>query len=152
MPLNWKTVPVFLPSRFIQISFLARLSLLWGLSKEYAKVWVWPEHPHKLDDVPGPRTDLAAYITSKAAVIGLVRVTSIEARPGVAVNAVLPGLVKTDQVWNGGVQPDGSQPLFDRAIKKQDVKLCGRSDDVAHTEYILLRSQSGGPVHQWTNV
>lgn len=153
IPLNWKTVPGFLPSRFIQINFLARLSLLLGLSKEYAEVWVWPEHPHKLDDVPGPRTDLAAYITSKAAGchwVGSRDFDRSHAWGGRECCLAWTGQIRSGVEW--GVQPDGSQPLFDRAIEKQDVKLCGRSDYVAHMEYILLRCQSGGPVHQWTNV
>ena len=80
-----------------------------------------------------PEKGLTAYIMSKAAVIGLVRGTSIEAGPGVTVNAVLPVLITTDQVWNSGVQPDGSHPLFDGVVKKQDVKRCGTPDDIAHT-------------------
>ncbi|KAJ5504574.1 hypothetical protein N7463_007448 [Penicillium fimorum] len=80
-----------------------------------------------------PEPGLAVYAMSKAAIIGLVRGTSVEAGPGVTVNAVMPGLIKTDQVWNAGVQPDGSHPLFERVIAKQDVKRCGTRDDVAHT-------------------
>lgn len=80
-----------------------------------------------------PEPELAVYATSKAAIIGLVRGTSVEAGPGVTVNAVMPGLIRTDHVWNSGVQQDGSHPLFERVIKKQDVKRCGRPEDVAHT-------------------
>lgn len=82
--------------------------------------------------VQEPEPGLAAYATSKAAILGLVRGTSTEAGPGITINAVMPGLIRTDQVWNSGVQPDGSHPLFERVIKKQDVKRCGNPDDIAH--------------------
>lgn len=79
-----------------------------------------------------PEPGLGVYAASKAAILGLVRGTSVEAGPGVTVNAVMPGLIKSEQVWNSGIQPDGSHPLFERVIKKQDVKRCGMPEDVAH--------------------
>ncbi|KAJ5951569.1 uncharacterized protein N7479_009982 [Penicillium vulpinum] len=79
-----------------------------------------------------PEQGQVAYVTSKAAIVGLVRATSIEAGPGITVNAVMPGLIKTEHVWKLVVQPDGSYPLFESVIKKQDVKRCGLPQDVAH--------------------
>ena len=79
-----------------------------------------------------PEKGQVAYVTSKAAVVGLVRATSNEAGAGVTVNAIMPGLIKTDVVWRLGVQPDGSHPLFDGVIQKQNVKRCGLPADVAH--------------------
>ncbi|KAF3395708.1 putative oxidoreductase [Penicillium rolfsii] len=80
-----------------------------------------------------PEVGLSAYVASKAAIIGLVRAASIEAGPGVTVNAVMPGLIRTDQIWDAGVLPDGSHPLFDRVLQKQIVKRCGLPEDIAHT-------------------
>lgn len=80
-----------------------------------------------------PEVGLGVYVASKAAIIGLVRAASVEAGPGVTVNAVMPGLIRTDQVWNAGVLPDGSHPLFDRVIEKQTIKRCGLPEDIAHT-------------------
>lgn len=82
--------------------------------------------------VQEPEPGLAAYALSKAAIIGLVRGTSVEAGPGVTVNAVMLGLIKTNQVWNSGIQLDRSHHLFERVIKKQNVKQCGIPDGIAH--------------------
>lgn len=83
--------------------------------------------------VQEPEPGLVAYVAAKAAVIGLVRSTSVEAGPGVTVNVVMPGLIKTDTIWNSGVQPDGTQPLFETVMKKQVVKRYGRPEDIAYT-------------------
>lgn len=83
--------------------------------------------------VQEPEPGLSVYAASEAAIVGLVRGASVEAGLGMTVNAVMPGLIKTQQVGNLGVQSDGSHPLFERVIKKQNVKRYGRPEDVAHT-------------------
>lgn len=80
-----------------------------------------------------PEIGMSAYVTSKAAVIGLTRATAVEAGPGVTSNLVMPGLIHTDTVWKAHVQPDGSHPLFDAVVAKQLIKRRGRPEDVAHT-------------------
>lgn len=52
-----------------------------------------------------PEVGLGVYEASKAAIIGLVHAASVEAGLGVTVNAVMPGLIRMDQVWNAGVLP-----------------------------------------------
>lgn len=52
-----------------------------------------------------PELGLGVYDASKAAIIGLVHAASVEAGLGVTVNAVMPELIRMDQVWNAGVLP-----------------------------------------------
>jgi NAD(P)-dependent dehydrogenase (short-subunit alcohol dehydrogenase family) len=66
-----------------------------------------------------PEFGLSAYVASKGAIVGLARATAIEAGPGVTANVIMPGLIKTETVWNAGVRPDGSHPIFDAVIPKQ---------------------------------
>ncbi|KAL4879017.1 hypothetical protein BJY04DRAFT_208938 [Aspergillus karnatakaensis] len=90
-----------------------------------------------------PEVGLSAYAASKAAVIGLVRSAAIEAGPGVTVNVVMPGLVKTETVWNGSVQADGSNPLFESVIAKQIVKRAVLPEDVAHAFCLVASPEAG---------
>ena len=52
--------------------------------------------------VQEPKVGLAVYAATKAAIVGLVRGTSVEVGPGVTVNAVMAGLINTEHVWNLG--------------------------------------------------
>jgi 3-oxoacyl-[acyl-carrier protein] reductase len=57
-------------------------------------------------------TGVAAYTTSKAALLGLTRATAIDyGRHGIRVNAVLPGTIDTPLVWN-------HIPVSDRARRR----------------------------------
>jgi Dehydrogenases with different specificities (related to short-chain alcohol dehydrogenases) len=47
----------------------------------YAEIWMWTYHPYIVLTVQEPEPGLAVYSSSKAAIIGLVRGTSIEAGP-----------------------------------------------------------------------
>jgi NAD(P)-dependent dehydrogenase (short-subunit alcohol dehydrogenase family) len=89
-----------------------------------------------------PAAGLSAYIAAKSAIVGFTRVTAVEAGPGVTANIVLPGLIRTDNIWNAGVAPDGSRPLFDKAIARQCVKRYGLPEDVAHTISFIASPES----------
>lgn len=80
-----------------------------------------------------PDAGLSVYVASKSAVLGWTRSTAVEAGPGVTANIILPGLIRTDAVWEAQKRPDGSRPLFDRLLAKQCVKRNGRPEDIAHT-------------------
>ena len=82
--------------------------------------------------VQEPEAGLSAYVVSKAALIGLTRAAAVETGPGITVNTVMPGLVKTASIWDPTVQADGSNPLFDHVIGKQVVKRAGLPEDIAH--------------------
>ncbi|KAK6385056.1 hypothetical protein LTS17_002619 [Exophiala oligosperma] len=77
----------------------------------------------------GPLPGMTAYVASKAGIVGLVRAASIEAGPGVTINAVLPGLVETP----GVLRHEGASELFDTVVAKQVVKRRGQPGDIAHT-------------------
>ena len=79
--------------------------------------------------VPG----LSAYVAAKAAVRGFSRVTAAEAGPGITVNTIVPGLVRTEHAWNSHITPSGERPLFDMVLEKQLIKRHGLPIDVAHT-------------------
>ena len=76
-----------------------------------------------------PEAGLVPYVTSKAAVVGLVRAAAVEAGPGITVNVVLPGLTDTA----GVASSKESSALFDHVIGKQIVKRRGHPLDLAHT-------------------
>jgi NAD(P)-dependent dehydrogenase (short-subunit alcohol dehydrogenase family) len=80
-----------------------------------------------------PDNGLSVYVSAKSAIVGFTRSTAIEAGPGVTANIILPGLIRTEAVWNNHVQPDGSHHLFDRLIQKQCVKRHGQPFDIAYT-------------------
>ncbi|KAI1611806.1 hypothetical protein EDD37DRAFT_465599 [Exophiala viscosa] len=80
-----------------------------------------------------PDRGLSIYVAAKSAILGFTRSLAVEAGPGVTANIILPGLIRTEAVWNNHVQPDGSHRLFDMLIQKQCVKRHGRPEDIAHT-------------------
>lgn len=80
-----------------------------------------------------PDKGLSVYVASKSAIVGFTRSTAVEAGPGVTANIILPGLIRTEPVWNNHVQPDGSHRLFDMLVQKQCVKRHGRPEDIAYT-------------------
>jgi NAD(P)-dependent dehydrogenase (short-subunit alcohol dehydrogenase family) len=85
------------------------------------------------DTLYSPVGGLSAYIAAKSAIVGFTRVTAVEAGPGVTANVVLPGLIRTENIWNAGAAPDGSRPLFAQRVERQCVKRYGLPEDVAHT-------------------
>lgn len=92
--------------------------------------------------VQRPVPGLTAYVASKAAVVGIARAAAAEAGPGITVNSVMPGLIKTEGTWANGVQPDGRHPFFESIIDKQVVKRCGLPEDIAHAACFLASAEA----------
>jgi len=83
---------------------------------------------------PGPF--IGAYNVSKAALIHLTRQLAQELAPGVRVNAVAPGLVKTDMaraLW---------EPNEDGMAKAHPLRRIGVPDDIASAALFLLSDAS----------
>lgn len=89
------------------------------------------------DRPPGP--GLAAYITSKGAVIGLTRALAVELGPaGVTVNAISPGLTRT-----GTAGADQPQELFTAVRDAQAIRRTLVPDDYAGLLSFLVSDRAG---------
>ncbi|KAL4809827.1 hypothetical protein BDV18DRAFT_49705 [Aspergillus unguis] len=86
-----------------------------------------------------PKPGLSAYVMSKAAVIGLVRSAAVEAGTGVTVNAVMPGLIDTEQMRS----VDGFEGLAGMVIGNQAVKRQGHAIDVAQAISFIASPEAG---------
>jgi 3-oxoacyl-[acyl-carrier protein] reductase len=80
---------------------------------------------------------LAAYVATKAGVIGLSRVLSKEAGPdGVTVNVMMPGLIATARALatfgDGEEIAAANSAIFEGAIEHQSIKRRGEPEDIAH--------------------
>jgi NAD(P)-dependent dehydrogenase (short-subunit alcohol dehydrogenase family) len=93
-----------------------------------------------LSSIGGLRGDSAigVYNTTKAAIVHLTRILAVELGPGVRVNAIAPGLVKTDfarALW---------EPAGDAVAAGLPLRRLGEPDDVAHAARFLA-----GPGASW---
>jgi NAD(P)-dependent dehydrogenase (short-subunit alcohol dehydrogenase family) len=93
-----------------------------------------------LSSIGGLRGDSAigVYNTTKAAIVHLTRILAVELGPGVRVNAIAPGLVKTDfarALW----EPAGEQVAAGLPLRR-----LGEPDDIAHAARFLA-----GPGATW---
>src|SRR5436190_334939 len=85
---------------------------------------------------------LTIYNTSKAAVEGLVRGAALELAPlGIRVNAVRPGLVKTDTTKDGLF---GNEPVIAQFLEQKPLGRTGVPDDIAAGVRYLA-----GPESSW---
>lgn len=88
----------------------------------------------------GPSTVLGTYSISKLAVIGLVRNLAAELGPsGVRVNAICPGLIRTDfaqALWDN---PEAEQ----RANEQIPLRRLGEADDLSGLAVFLASDASG---------
>lgn len=85
-----------------------------------------------------PKPGLTAYVASKAAVIGLVRSAAMEAGPGVTINAVMPGVIDTDQARS----LDGFEALCKMTIERQAVKRQGHAADISHAVSFIASAEA----------
>ncbi len=93
-----------------------------------------------LSSIGGLRGDAAigVYNTTKAAIVHLTRILAVELGPGVRVNAIAPGLVKTDfarALW---------EPAGDVVAAGLPLRRLGEPDDIAHAARFLA-----GPGASW---
>ena len=83
----------------------------------------------------------AAYVASKAGVIGLIRSLAREGGPdGVTANAVLPGLIPTEGVSSMSGDTD---KLFEMNVSGQSIPRRGDPDDIADA-ITYLSSEGAG--------
>ena len=76
------------------------------------------------------------YVASKGGVIGFVRALAPEVGPdGVTVNAIAPGLIRTEGTTTGVHDDMG---LFDMCLNMQSVKHTGRPEDLVGTLSFLV--------------
>jgi NAD(P)-dependent dehydrogenase (short-subunit alcohol dehydrogenase family) len=93
-----------------------------------------------LSSIGGLRGDAAigVYNTTKAAIVHLTRILALELGPGVRVNAIAPGLVKTEfarALW---------EPAGDAVAAGLPLRRLGEPDDIAHAARFLA-----GPGASW---
>jgi len=84
----------------------------------------------------GLHPNMGAYLTSKAALIHLTRVLAAEMGPQVRVNAVAPGLIKTEMsssAWRGNEE---------RWARHLPLERLGESEDVADSALFLVSEDS----------
>lgn len=79
---------------------------------------------------------IGIYNTTKAALIHLTKVLAADLSPGVRVNAIAPGLVKTDMaraLW---------EPAEDQIAKRMPLHRLGEPEDIAHAALFLTSELS----------
>jgi NAD(P)-dependent dehydrogenase (short-subunit alcohol dehydrogenase family) len=89
-----------------------------------------------------PDHGLSIYVAAKSAAVGFTRSIAVEAAQGVTANIIMPGLIRTQALWDLHVQPDGSHYIFDRLIQKQTIKRHGQPEDIAHTIMFIASPES----------
>ena len=83
-------------------------------------------------------TDGAAYCVSKAGVVSLTRIAAkVGAKHKVRVNAVLPGAIETDMMWNNLRDGMTRQDLIDLLIPQHPIGRLGKPLDVANAVLFL---------------
>ena len=69
-----------------------------------------------------PRPGLAAYVASKAGVVGLAKALAVELAPDVRVNVINPGPANTPMLGGFGFDSDPAQALpLKRLIEPEDI-------------------------------
>ena len=91
--------------------------------------------------------ELAAYVATKAGVIGLSRAISKDVGPdGITVNVMMPGLIATERALTAFAEGEGTAPTesaaFANAIAHQSIKRTGEPEDIAHGILFLCEERS----------
>jgi NAD(P)-dependent dehydrogenase (short-subunit alcohol dehydrogenase family) len=88
--------------------------------------------------------NVLAYCVSKAATDQLTRCLALELAPkGVRVNAVNPGVVRTNLHRAGGMEAAQYQQFLDRSRETHPLGRIGEPEDVAQAVAFLLSDASG---------
>ena len=86
---------------------------------------------------------LAAYVATKAGVLGLSRVLSKEVgAQGVTVNVIMPGLIATQHVLGMFDDEAATEAFLADAIEHQSIKRSGQPEDIAHAILFLTEEAS----------
>jgi NAD(P)-dependent dehydrogenase (short-subunit alcohol dehydrogenase family) len=99
-----------------------------------------------LSSVTGPRAfpGVLAYCISKAAVDQLTRCAALELAPkGVRVNAVNPGVVRTNLHLNSGMASDAYEGFVERSKTTHPLGRVGNPEEVADLILYLASSKAG---------
>ena len=131
--------PVDAWQRGFQVNVLGALTLIQGA----VKAWMG-EHGGSIVTVATlgalqPRTNTGVYNTTKAGLVMLTRQFAVELGPKIRVNAVAPGLVKTDfsqAMWS---DPD----RLAMVLKENPLGRLGTPEEVASTIVFLLSEAAG---------
>ena len=90
------------------------------------------QHPqHRVGGRPVGRDGIGHYNVTKAALIHLTRTLAADLAPGVRVNAIAPGLVKTDfarALW---------EPAEEAIARRMPLRRLGEPDDIANAALFL---------------
>lgn len=137
---NAATNPYFGPAIDID---LARYDKTWEVNLRGALVWTQEAWKQSMAEAGGCVLNIASvgglsvepgiaiYNTTKAALIHLTKTLAAELAPSVRVNAIAPGLVKTDMaraLW---------EPAEDRIAASMPLARLGEPDDIAHAALFL---------------
>jgi NAD(P)-dependent dehydrogenase (short-subunit alcohol dehydrogenase family) len=91
-----------------------------------------------------PFPNLAPYCVSKAALDHLTRCAAIEwAADGIRVNAVNPGVVRTNLHRRGGMDGDAYAAFLERTVAAHPLGRVGRPEEVASLICFLLSTEAG---------
>ena len=123
---------------------LGRYDKTWQVNLRGPLVWVQEAHKAGLGQSPGGsviniasvgglsvETSIAIYNATKAALIHLTRSLAAEMGPNVRVNAIAPGLVKTDMaraLW---------EPVEEQFARRLPMKRLGEPDDIGRAAVFL---------------
>jgi NAD(P)-dependent dehydrogenase (short-subunit alcohol dehydrogenase family) len=99
-----------------------------------------------LSSVTGTRAfpGVLAYCVSKAAIDQLTRCAALELAPkGVRVNAVNPGVVRTNLHLNSGMMPEAYEAFLERCKTTHPLGRVGTAEEVADLILFLASSKAG---------
>jgi len=99
-----------------------------------------------LSSVTGTRAfpGVLAYCVSKAAIDQLTRCAALELAPkGVRVNAVNPGVVRTNLHLNSGMAPDAYEAFVERSKTTHPLGRVGTPDEIADLILYLASPKAG---------
>ncbi|OBK80789.1 SDR family NAD(P)-dependent oxidoreductase [Mycobacterium sp. 1164985.4] len=90
----------------------------------------------------GGQSRMAAYVSSKAGLIGLTKSLALELGPmGITVNAIPPGMVVTPMLEKAIAEGRFTAPL-DHFAKITPVRRAGRPEDIANATVFLCQDES----------